>query len=145
LKNNNSQAVAIIHGGNEHTSIFGNVKFLQRGDCVLVTANIYDLPKNRTGFYGFHIHEGRDCFGKGFSNSGAHYNPHNNDHPNHAGDLPPLTLCGNNAHLEFLTDRFTVNEIIGRTVIIHSNPDDFNSQPSGNAGNKIACGAIKKI
>ena len=42
----------------------------------------------------------------------------------------------------FLTDRFTVKEIVGRTVIMHSSPDDFTSQPSGNAGEKIACGEI---
>ena len=46
--------------------------------------------------------------------------------------------------MNFLTDRFTLKEIIGRTVVIHSMPDDFTSQPSGNSGEKIACGVIKR-
>jgi len=46
--------------------------------------------------------------------------------------------------MKVLSDRFCVKEIIGRTVIIHSSPDDFYTQPSGNAGTKIACGVIQK-
>lgn len=65
-------------------------------------------------------------------------------HPEHAGDLPPLIRCRGNAYLSFRTDRFSVNEIIGRTVVIHSDPDDFHTQPAGNAGKKIACGVIQK-
>jgi len=63
-------------------------------------------------------------------------------HPHHAGDLPPL--FGNNGYAlsMFLTTRFSVSEIIGRTVILHSAPDDFTSQPAGNSGVKIACGVI---
>lgn len=62
----------------------------------------------------------------------------------HAGDLPPLLSCQGNAYLSVKTDRFSVNEIIGRTVVIHSNPDDFHTQPAGNAGKKIACGVIQR-
>ena len=65
-------------------------------------------------------------------------------HPKHAGDLPPLLVCRGNAYLSVKTDRFTVNEIIGRTVVIHSDPDDFHSLPAGNAGMKIGCGVIYK-
>lgn len=50
-----------------------------------------------------------------------------------------------NVYLSVRTDRFSVGEIIGRTVVIHSDPDDFHSQPAGNAGEKIACGVIQKI
>ena len=57
--------------------------------------------------------------------------------------MPPLFGCNGAAFSVFLTDRITVNEIIGKTVIIHSDPDDFTSQPSGNAGTKIACGVIR--
>lgn len=139
------EAEAIICGGNETPSVYGKVKFYQKSCCVLVVANIQNLPKNDTGFYGFHIHEGNSCKGEDFSNSRSHYNPHSTPHPDHAGDLPPLMLCGDKAHLEVLTDRFKVAEIIGRTVIIHQSPDDFTTQPSGNAGTKIACGVIKMI
>lgn len=50
-----------------------------------------------------------------------------------------------NAYMKVLTGRFHVEQIIGRTVILHSNPDDFHTQPSGNAGTKIACGVIQRI
>ncbi len=141
---NKPYAIAYIRGGEQAPHIFGTVKFYQKGNCVLVTANISGLPKNNSGFYGFHIHEGGACIGNGFSDSKSHYNPNNTQHPSHAGDLPPLMLCGKMAYLSVLTDRFKINDIIGRTVIIHSRPDDFTTQPSGNAGTKIACGVIQK-
>ena len=77
-----------------------------------------------------------------FPNSGAHYNPKECPHPFHAGDMPPLFGADGYAFLTFVTSRFTVKEIVGKTVIIHSSPDDFTTQPSGNAGEKIACGLI---
>jgi len=55
-----------------------------------------------------------------------------------------LMCCRGNAYLAVKTDRFTVHDIIGKTVVIHSNPDDFHTQPAGNAGKKIACGVICK-
>lgn len=137
------QAVAVIHGNNN--TIGGTVRFYRRGKCVLISADINGLTQNNTGFYGFHIHEGESCGGEGFSDSQGHYNPNGTTHPLHAGDLPPLMLCGKIAHLEVLSDRFSLDDIIGKTVIIHSDADDLTSQPAGNAGVKIACGIIRKI
>ena len=65
-------------------------------------------------------------------------------HPQHAGDFPPLLGNHGKAYMKVFSDRFSVEEIIGKTVIVHSDPDDFRTQPSGNAGRKIACGIIKK-
>ena len=136
-------AIAQINGGNDAPHLFGKIKFYQRKDNVLVVANIFNLPSgNRSGFFGFHIHEGDNCEGEGFSNTGSHYSPIKTTHPNHAGDLPPLILCNGGAYMSIITDRFRVQDIIGRTVVIHDSPDDFISQPSGNAGTKIACGVI---
>ncbi len=143
-KCNKPQAVALIKGGNDTPCVMGKVEFYQKANCVLVVADINCLPHTATNFFGFHIHEGDNCDGMDFSGSKGHYNPDGTPHPKHAGDLPPLMLCDNMAHLSFITDRFKVKEIIGRTVIIHDMPDDFTSQPSGNAGQKIACGIIKK-
>ena len=134
-----SQAVADIRGEN----ICGTVRFLQRGDGVLVTAWISGLPHN--GFFAFHIHEGPACGGEGFANTGGHFNPAGMPHPEHAGDLPPLLSAHGKAYLSVLTDRFCVEEVIGRTVVIHGGVDDFTSQPAGNAGTKIACGVIRRI
>ena len=78
------------------------------------------------------------------SETGSHYNPKGQAHPKHAGDLLPLLECQENAYLSVKTDQFSVNEIIGRTVVIHSDPDDFHTQLAGNAGMKIGCGVIYK-
>ena len=72
-----------------------------------------------------------------------HYNPQNTEHPNHAGDMPPLLGNQGYAYSVFYDKRFTIQEIIGRAVIIHEKPDDFTTQPSGNSGAKIGCGVIQ--
>ncbi len=138
------KAIASMNGTNDLPPIRGEVTFIQKRNCVLVIADIAALPENKSGFYGFHIHEGTSCDGEGFSQSRGHYNPQGKPHPQHAGDLPPLMLCGKGSYMQVLTDRFRVADIIGRTVIIHDMADDFHTQPSGNAGTKIACGVIKR-
>lgn len=140
-----TNATAELQGEGSHWKLRGIVRFLQRGDGVLVEAEIYGLPKTETGFFAFHIHEGKDCGGDGFPNTGGHFNPGGAAHPNHAGDLPPLLSDHGKAYMKVLTGRFHVEEIIGKTVIIHENPDDFHTQPSGNAGVKIACGIIRSV
>ena len=145
-------AVAVMGGNEKNKGIYGTVKFYQMAAGVLVVADIFGLPTSaevcKNSIFAFHIHTGSDCSTNAenpFFNAGTHYNPKNCPHPYHAGDMPPLFSAGNQAFLAFLTDRFTANEVIGRTVIIHDRPDDFTTQPSGNAGNKIACGIISKV
>lgn len=139
-------AVAEIRGGTEAPQLTGCVEFYRENGCVLIVARISGLPReSETGFFGFHIHEGESCSGTVFSGTGGHYNPTDRVHPKHAGDLPPLLECRGNAYSSVRTDRFSVKDIIGRTVVIHSDPDDFHSQPAGNAGKKIACGVIYKV
>ena len=138
-------AVAQICGGMEAPLLSGCVQFYQENGCVLIVARISGLPmESETGFFGFHIHQGENCSGTDFSRTGSHYNPNGQAHPKHAGDLPPLLACRGDAYLSVKTDRFSVNDIIGRTVVVHSDLDDFRSQPAGNAGKKIACGVICK-
>ena len=138
-------AVAEIRGGMEASQLSGCVRFYQENGCVLIEARVSGLPKgSATGFFGFHIHQGESCAGIDFSETGSHYNPTDEAHPKHAGDLPPLLSCHGSAYLSVKTDRFCVNDIVGRTVVIHSDPDDIYSQPVGNAGKKIACGVIRK-
>ena len=140
-----ADAVAYIHGGYDAPALSGEVRFYQEQGRVLVVAEITGLPKtNEAGFFGLHIHEGNRCSGDAFSATGGHYDPTGERHPMHAGDLPPLLLCRGEAYLAVRTARFCVAEIIGRTVVIHSGPDDFQSQPAGNAGTKIGCGVICK-
>lgn len=144
------QAVAAVKGSKDFPDINGFVYFYQRKSGVVVVAQIFDLPKSThrcsNPIFAFHIHDGGSCTGNGedhFADSKGHYNPQNCAHPYHAGDMPPLFGCDGYAFSAFFTDRFSVNEVIGRTVIIHSKADDFTTNPSGNSGTKIACGVIK--
>lgn len=140
-----SSAKAIIKGDDKYAKILGEVLFRRVKDGVLVTAKVSGLPKSKSGFYGFHIHEGKSCEGDGFPKTKGHYNPNDRPHPSHAGDLPPLLSCKGNAYMQVKTDRFRICDIIGRTIIIHSDADDFRTQPSGDAGEKIACGVIRAV
>jgi len=131
--------------GKRDSCITGTVLFYSHGGGTVIVADLCGLPETETGFFGFHIHEGGNCRGEGFSNTGGHYDPGDQPHPMHAGDLPPLLGCHGKAYLAVLTGRFRPEEVIGRTVVVHSQPDDFHTQPAGNAGEKIACGVIRKI
>lgn len=142
-------AHAVLNGSPSYSNISGMIFFYQAASGVLMVAQVQGLPQGTDScspnIFGFHIHEGGSCSGNSqdpFANSGSHYNPKKCPHPAHAGDLPPLFGNHGYAFMAFFTDRFSVNDIIGRTVIVHANPDDFTSQPSGNSGTKIACGRI---
>ena len=142
-------AWARVSGSEKYPHLSGTVYFYQTRCGVLVAAEITGLPETKergNGIFGFHIHSGAQCSGTRadpFADVLTHYDPKGNPHPYHAGDLPPL--FGNHGHAfqVFLTDRFSVDEVLHKTVIIHSAPDDFTSQPGGNAGEKIACGQIE--
>lgn len=143
-------ASACVRGKGEYAAIRANVYFYRAMGKVLVVAMADGLPRNSVEcenfVFGFHIHEGESCTGNEndiYADVMTHYNPKDCPHPNHAGDMPPLFGNNGSAFMAFITDRFTIEEIIGKTVIIHSNPDDFTTQPSGNSGEKIACGIIK--
>ena len=135
-------AVALILGGSDFQDLWGEVRFYQKTKGVWVVAHIYGLPKN-AGFLGFHIHRGSLCAGADFAEADGHFDPEGVKHPDHAGDLPPLLSYGGEAYQAVLTGRFRVADVLGHTVVIHQNPDDFHSQPAGNAGRRIACGEIK--
>ena len=139
-----TQAVAYLRGDDTCSNLRGKVTFTAKDCGTLVTAEICGLPDSDTGFFAFHIHEGSNCCGEGFPNTGGHFNPCDTDHPKHAGDLPPLLSCNGKAYLAVLTCLFRISDILGRTVVIHSGPDDFKTQPAGDAGEKIACGIIRR-
>lgn len=149
LKKLFNTAKANIKGGKNYPNINGTVTFKETKRGIMLTAKIYGLPSSKNkcngNFFGFHIHSGSSCTGNAedeFSNSGVHYNPNDCPHPFHLGDLPPLLENNGQAYMTVLIDKFKIKDIIGKTVIIHSAPDDFISQPSGNSGKKIACGKI---
>jgi Cu-Zn family superoxide dismutase len=130
----------------------GEATFEQVGDRVHVTVFAQGLKPGQA--HGLHIHEVGDCSsGDGMSAKG-HFNPQGKPHGNpssaehHAGDLPALQ-AGKNGHanLDAVIEGVTIApgpaSIVGRALIIHADPDDYATQPTGNSGARIACGAIK--
>ena len=153
MQNRRPEASAILKGGMAHPGLGGTVRFYTHSDGVLVVADVWGLPRGGTdqcpgGVFGLHIHEGPCCCQKPgeepFFGAGGHYNPRGCPHPYHAGDLPPLFAHEGKAWYAVLLHRFTVDEILGRPVIVHGGVDDFSSQPAGNAGPRIGCGIIQK-
>ena len=123
--------------------VLGSMSFNDENGKIKVKANLEHLPGD--SILGFHIHESGECEAP-YDSAGDHYNPQDVKHPEHSGDMPPLIVNKDGkAYLEFITDRFTLNEIEGKSVIIHSQRDDFKSQPAGDAGERIACGIIKNV
>jgi Cu-Zn family superoxide dismutase len=131
----------------------GAVTFTQQGDKVVVKANVTGLKPN--GEHGFHVHEKGDCSSGDGMSAGGHFNPAGTQHGNpvsgahHVGDMPNLKADANGvATLTWEETHFTVTDgpasIVGRSVVVHLNPDDYTSQPAGNSGPRIACGVIAK-
>lgn len=146
LKSPPPKAVACIRGNAQNPRLNGSVKFYSTPYAgLLIEAEVSGLPDfttpSNSGFYAMHIHENGDCTPP-FDQTGGHYNPAGRQHPYHAGDMIPLMGNRGYAWLSFYDERFTIAEIIGRSVIIHRMPDDFKTQPSGDAGEKIGCGTI---
>lgn len=145
--NTTPAARASVRGDAAHRGLHGAVNFYPATGGTLVVAELYGLPSRPAdGVFGFHIHEGDACRGNeedSFAATGGHFNPTGKPHPFHAGDMPPLFGNGGYAYLSFFTNRFTPADVIGRTVVVHSGPDDFTTQPAGNSGKKIACGEIQ--
>lgn len=98
------------------------------------------------GPHGFHIHEFGVCQiddpNDPYQSSGGHWNPTNQPHGNHTGDFPVLFSNNGYFNMCFVTNKFKVSDIIGKSVMIHENPDDYRSQPSGDAGKRLGCGVI---
>lgn len=145
-------AQCLINGTQQYPDIIGFARFYQTDIGVVVFSEIGGLEKAQAKcgerIYGFHIHEGESCTGSKqdpLANTLTHYDPHGCLHPYHSGDMPPLFSANGFALSVFLTDRFYTEEIIGKTMVLHSEPDDFTTQPSGNSGSKIACGVIEKV
>ena len=131
----------------------GAVSFTQVGDQVRVTGNVSGLVPGQE--HGFHIHEAGDCSsGDGMSTKG-HFNPFGKPHGSpgspdrHAGDMPALKAdSSGNAKIDATLDIMTVtpgaSSIVGRGLIVHASPDDYKTQPTGNAGARIACAVIQR-
>jgi superoxide dismutase, Cu-Zn family len=129
----------------------GTVTFTQDGDVVRVRANVSGLTPNAQ--HGFHVHEKGDCSSGDGMSAGGHYNPTDKPHgpqaaEHHAGDMPNLA-ADNYGNVTATFDLKGVSiggasaDLVGKGLIVHRQPDDYNSQPAGNAGPRIACAVIR--
>ena len=132
-------------------NVAGTVVFVQAGRKVFVVAEVTGL---KPGPHGFHVHEKGDCSAPDFSSAGGHFNPGSQPHgdptagAHHAGDMPMLVADASGkatarAELRTMTIGSGEGDIVGKSVVVHADADDYRSQPAGNSGARIACGVIK--
>lgn len=134
-------------------STSGSVTFVQAGGKVLVSGEVRGLKPNAE--HGFHVHEKGDCSSGDGMSTGGHFNPAGAPHGNHgkgihhAGDLPSLKADASGvARFNFESSTIAVgsgaNDIVGKGLIVHRDPDDYTTQPTGNAGPRLACAVIAR-
>ena len=130
----------------------GSVNFVQAGNKVLVSGEVRGLKPNAE--HGFHVHEKGDCSSGDGMSTGGHFNPTGAPHGSHgagmhhAGDLPSLKSDASGvARFNFESSMIAVGsgvtDVVGKGLIVHRDPDDYKTQPTGNAGPRLACAVIK--
>ncbi len=132
---------------NDKGKIIGKAEFfaLPHGG-VLMKINVENL---KDGIRALHIHEKGECKPPDFMTAGEHYNPENKKHgffnPEgyHKGDLPNIQVIKGKVSLDVLLPHYTIEELKGKSIVIHEHQDDYISDPAGHAGKRIACGEIK--
>ncbi len=143
-----SRAVAVVNPLGS-SGVSGTVTFTRAADGVRVQGKLSGLKE---GAHGFHVHEFGDCSAADGSSAGGHFNPTGESHASpqeahrHTGDMGNVTAgADGTASLDYVDTRISFegpNSVLGRGVIVHANPDDFKTQPTGNAGGRVACGVI---
>ena len=131
------------------SAVTGSLRFTQIGDRVRITG---DIAGHSRGKRAIHIHEKGDCSSADGMSAGGHFNPakarHGAPGAGHAGDLGNLTFDEYGASINMMASGISVSSsaakgIIGRAVIIHAQEDDLKTDPTGNAGGRVACGVIE--
>ncbi|MBW3551406.1 MAG: superoxide dismutase family protein [Proteobacteria bacterium] len=133
--------------------VSGKLKLVPSPDGVRVAGEIGGLTANSS--HGIHIHQNGDCSAADASSAGGHFAPAGNPHgkvdapTHHAGDMNNISANAEGvAQVEVHARNVTLgggaaNDVAGRAVIVHAQPDDYTSQPSGDAGARVACGVIR--
>lgn len=129
----------------------GQVTFIETPAGVQVSADLHDVTGD--GVHGFHVHETGECSPPDFTSAGGHFDPEGVDHacppttPRHAGDLGNVAITGGAGLLDLTTDLLTVapgdTSVVGKAVILHEGEDDCSTQPTGDAGGRLACGVVE--
>jgi Cu-Zn family superoxide dismutase len=144
-------ATATLQAGPDQAGFSGTVTFTQEGNGLHIVAQVAGVKPD--GAHGFHLHETGDCThagaeGKHFTSAGGHFNPGNAPHAcppasaRHAGDFGNIQVSGGAGRIDTTTDLLTLSSVVGKAVILHAGPDDCTTQPSGNSGDRLACGVV---
>jgi superoxide dismutase, Cu-Zn family len=142
------KAIAVLHSASG-SKVTGTVTFTKTDEGVRVVADVEGLEP---GEHGFHIHEFGDCSAADATSAGGHFNPGKHQHAGpdaaerHEGDLGNIAARNaRKAHYERVDKELKLDgpdSIIGKSVIVHEKVDDEKTQPTGNAGARVACGVI---
>lgn len=149
-KNPNRSLIIASLEARSGSAVGGQLRISRNGTEIHLRARVTGLDPGSE--HGFHIHEKGDCSAPDAASAGGHFNPGGSAHgrfgdaAHHAGDLPSLRADARgvarvDADLSTL-DWDGAKGIKGRAIIVHAKPDDFTSQPSGNAGARVACAVI---
>jgi Cu-Zn family superoxide dismutase len=143
-----NHAIAVLTPAKDG-KVGGTIHFMKTAGGVKVSGTVTGLAP---GAHGFHVHEFGDCSAADFTSAGGHFNPAGNPHGSpkdakrHEGDLGNIEAGADGSATIDYTDAALgfegAQSILGRGVIVHANPDDFKTQPTGNAGGRVACAAI---
>lgn len=134
------------------STVTGTLSLRQKPDGVQITGEVVGLSP--ASAHGFHVHEKGDCSAADASSAGPHFNPMGAPHgkmgggPHHAGDMPNIVADKRGAaQVNILVPGATLTpgpaSIAGRAIVVHRDPDDYATQPAGNAGPRLACGVIQ--
>ncbi|MCW0396589.1 MULTISPECIES: superoxide dismutase family protein [Xanthomonas] len=135
--------------------VSGKLSLVAAPGGVRITGTLGGLQPNHS--FAFHVHERGDCSAADASSAGGHFNPLGAPHgragsgPHHAGDMDNLNATADGtAQIDVLLHGVVLgggaaNDIVGRALVAHADPDDYRSQPAGNAGARVACGVIRPL
>jgi superoxide dismutase, Cu-Zn family len=140
-----------LQGAADDTDFAGTVSVHPEGTGVHIVADVAGVDTD--GRLGIHVHENGQCDhqgegGKHFTSAGGHFNPTGTEHacpptdPRHAGDLGNIEVSGGKGHLDLSVTNLTLDQITGKAIILHAGEDDCKTQPTGNSGDRLACGVV---
>lgn len=152
-KKKNKPELTVVMESKSDSNAEGNIKLKEKDGKVFMKVEMKGLT---TGEHAIHIHEKGDCSADDGTSAGGHWNPTEDKHGKwgkhefHMGDIGNLVADKKGkVSFEFETEKWCIGcddktkNIIGKSFIVHAGPDDFESQPSGDAGARVACGVIE--